>query len=76
MMTKAPDQPSFRSDKKMPRELGQGQGNILIVAEEVSSNGPSGSRREPGTHLTAPILQLPPGQVPEGWARGVQDTVL
>ena len=37
-------------------------------------NEPFGSRPEPGAYLTASILQLPPGEVPEGRARGVQDT--
>ena len=31
-------------------------------------NEPFGSRPEPGTQLFAPILQLPPGEVPEGKA--------
>ena len=39
-----------------------------------SSNEPFGSRPEPGANLIAPILLLPPGEVPEGRARGVQDT--
>jgi hypothetical protein len=37
-------------------------------------NEPFGSRPEPGAYLPAPNLQLPPGEVPEGRARGVQDT--
>jgi len=37
-------------------------------------NEPFGSRPEPGTHLIAPILLLPHGEVPEGRARGHQDT--
>ena len=40
----------------------------------VSPNDPLGSRPEPGTNYLAPILLLPPGEVPEGRARGVQDT--
>jgi len=39
-----------------------------------ASNEPFGSRPEPGACLIAPILLLPPGEVPEGRARGVQDT--
>ena len=38
-------------------------------------NEPFGSRPEPGTYLLALILLLPPGEVPEGRARGVQDPV-
>ena len=37
-------------------------------------NGPIGSRPEPGPYLIASIPLLPPGEVPEGPARGVQDT--
>jgi hypothetical protein len=37
-------------------------------------NEPFGSRPEPGTYLTALFLLLPPGEVPEGRARGVQVT--
>jgi len=40
----------------------------------ISSNGPFGSRSEPGVYLIASILLLPPGEVPEGPARGIQDT--
>ncbi len=40
----------------------------------VSSNGPNGSRPEPGAHVIAFILFLSPGEVPEGRARGDQDT--
>ena len=40
----------------------------------VSCNEPFGSRPEPGTLVIASILHLPPGEVPEGRARGVQDT--
>jgi hypothetical protein len=36
-------------------------------------NEPFGSRPEPGAYLVAPYLRLPPGEVPEGRARGVQD---
>ena len=39
-------------------------------------NDQFGSRPEPGTSLIAFILLLPPGEVPEGRARGVQDTAL
>ena len=37
-------------------------------------NEPFGSRPEPGAYLIALILLLSPGEVPEGRARGVQDT--
>jgi hypothetical protein len=40
----------------------------------VSCNDPFGSRPEPGAYPTASILQLPPGEAPEGGAHGVQDT--
>jgi hypothetical protein len=40
----------------------------------MTHNEPFGSRPEPGTYLTAPVLQSPPGKVLEGRARGVQDT--
>jgi len=39
-----------------------------------SCNEPFGSRPEPGAHLLASILLSPPGEAPEGRARGVQDT--
>jgi hypothetical protein len=39
-----------------------------------SSNDPFGSRPEPGAHLIASNLLLSSGEVPEGRARGVQDT--
>jgi len=39
-----------------------------------TGNEPFGSRPEPGAYLIALILLLPPGEVPEGRARGVQDT--
>jgi len=42
----------------------------------LSCNEPFGSRPEPGASLIAPILELPPGEVPEGRARGCQDTVM
>jgi hypothetical protein len=42
--------------------------------EGLSSNEPFGSRPEPGAYLIALNLRLPPGEVPEGRARGVQDT--
>ncbi len=38
------------------------------------SSEPFGSRPEPGAYRFASILLLPPGEVPEGRARGVQDT--
>jgi len=34
----------------------------------LSCNEPFGSRPEPGAYLIAPILLLPPGEVPEGKA--------
>lgn len=39
-----------------------------------SHNDPFGSRPEPGTCLIASIMLSPPGEAPEGRARGVQDT--
>ena len=45
--------------------------NIVMRWER---NEPFGSRPEPGAYLIASILPLPPGEVPEGRARGVQDT--
>ena len=39
-----------------------------------SRNDPFGSRPEPGTRLITSILLLTPGEVPEGPARGDQDT--
>jgi len=36
------------------------------------TNEPFGSRPEPGAYLIAPVLLLPPGEVPEGRARGDQ----
>jgi hypothetical protein len=40
----------------------------------MSCNEPFGSRPEPGANLIASILQLSPGEAPEGRARGDQDT--
>jgi hypothetical protein len=40
----------------------------------IYGNDPFGSRPEPGAQLIASILRSPPGEVPEGRARGVQDT--
>jgi len=37
-------------------------------------NEPFGSRPEPGVHLIVSILLSPPGEAPEGGARGHQDT--
>ncbi len=45
-----------------------------IRSTSNSRNEPFGSRPEPGARLIASILLLPPGEVPEGRARGVQDT--
>jgi hypothetical protein len=39
-----------------------------------TGNDPFGSRPEPGAWPFAPILLLPPGEVPEGRARAHQDT--
>jgi hypothetical protein len=41
---------------------------LLLVDERI------GSRPEPGAYLIASILLLPPGEVPEGRAGGLQDT--
>jgi hypothetical protein len=43
-------------------------------SHRFSGNEPFGSRPEPGICRIASILLLPPGEVPEGRARGVQDT--
>jgi hypothetical protein len=40
----------------------------------MAANEPLGSRPEPGARMIAPILLQPPGEVPEGRARGLQDT--
>jgi hypothetical protein len=40
----------------------------------MAANEPFGSRPEPGARMIAPILLQPPGEVPEGRARGLQDT--
>ena len=45
-----------------------------FVPVREPGNDPFGSRPEPGAYLIASILLLPPGEVPEGRARGVQDT--
>ena len=71
---KAPGHLSVRSNRNMPRQEGHRQENSVVVASDVSSNDPFGSRPEPGAYLIAFILLLPPGEVPEGRARGVQDT--
>jgi hypothetical protein len=42
--------------------------------QEPLGNEPFGSRPEPGICPIALILLFPPGEVPEGRARGVQDT--
>jgi hypothetical protein len=49
---------------------------VRQVTRHIGSSGnePFGSRPEPGIRLFAPILLLTPGEVPEGRARGVQDT--
>jgi hypothetical protein len=51
-----------------------GQKRFLGFPEGSLGNEPFGSRSEPGACLIAPSLLLPPGEVPEGRARGVQDT--
>ena len=38
------------------------------------SNEPFGSRSEPGSLITREIRRLSPGEIPEGRARGDQDT--
>ena len=48
---------------------------MLCLPPRISRNEPFGSRSEPGAYLIASILQLPPGEAPEGRARGLQDTV-
>jgi len=40
----------------------------------LEGNEPFGSRPEPGAYLIASTLLSPPGEVPEGRARGDQDT--
>jgi hypothetical protein len=50
-----------------------GDSSIFVHSGSVG-NEPFGSRPEPGTYLFPPILLSPPGEVPEGRARGVQDT--
>ena len=47
---------------------------LKILLPSFSCNEPFGSRPEPGAHLIASILLLPPGEVPEGPARADQDT--
>ena len=56
---------------------------VLLAPEKETSvllqtrnfgNEPFGSRPEPGGFLIALILLSPPGEVPKGRARGVQDT--
>jgi hypothetical protein len=46
----------------------------FLSSRATSSNEPFGSRPEPGGYLIVSILLLPPGEVPEGRARGLQDT--
>ena len=48
--------------------------DLLGCSHRFSGNEPFGSRSEPGSRLLASILLSPPGEVPEGRARGVQDT--
>ena len=56
-------------------ELGgtRGKPSVLLLTGNCG-NEPFGSRSEPGIYLTASIPLLPPGEGPEGRARGVQDT--
>ena len=50
-------------------------GSVHIpLSLDMTRNEPFGSRPEPGILVFAPILLLPHGEVPEGRARGVQDT--
>ena len=44
-------------------------GVLFQQASSVACNGPIGSRPEPGARRIAPILLLPPGEVPERAAR-------
>ena len=46
----------------------------ILFGDTTSVNEPFGSRPEPGAYRIASILLSPPGEVPEGRARGVQDT--
>ena len=50
------------------------KGLPLELLPDLCGNEPFGSRPEPGIQLIALILQLLPGEVPEGRARGIQDT--
>jgi hypothetical protein len=43
-------------------------------SQGLPGNDPFGSRPEPGACRVASILHSPPGEVPKGRARGVQDT--
>ena len=47
-------------------QQGPAQGLKMTTLTVLCGNEPFGSRPEPGTYLIAPILQLPPGEVPEG----------
>jgi hypothetical protein len=47
---------------------------VVFLYTDSSRNEPFGSRPETGAKLIASTLRLPPGEVPEGRARGVQDT--
>ena len=71
----------FPSPGRLPRSRGFEPGPSLddfhlkqLLLPGLASNDPFGSRPEPGDQVLAPILLLPPGKVPEGRARGVQDT--
>jgi hypothetical protein len=45
------------------------KGRWIPLLTDLCGNDPFGSRPEPGASLIAPILLLPPGEVPEGRAR-------
>ena len=47
---------------------GEGCKTHILSTQGSSRNEPFGSRPEPGVYLIASILQLPPGEVPEGKA--------
>ena len=49
-------------------------GSVVSSSPRAPGNEPFGSRQEPGIFLIAYFLLPPPGEVPEGRARGVQDT--
>jgi hypothetical protein len=63
----------------LPRSSGKSEGPGARLTDHplyhrMFGNDPFGSRPKPGAYLIAPILLLPPSEVPEGRARGLQDT--